>query len=263
MNEPVLTISVVSHGQAGVLTPLLSQLGQLAASMPLQVIVTENLPGHRTAIDEFTVRGYRFDFIANTSPKGFGENHNAAFSRCRGPYFCVLNPDLVLHKNPFPPLIAQLARQPGIVVPTIVSPSGDVEDSVRRLPTMTSLLGRIMARLRGAKSPSDYQSGEDVKVDWAAGMFMVFNSDVYRELRGFDERFHLYCEDVDICLRAWSAGHSVVRLADVRVIHDARRDSHRQLRYLLWHLGSFVRLFTSGAYWAFRLRRMRTRNPIS
>lgn len=263
MNDPALTISVVSHGQSSVLTPLLTQLRELADTMPLHVIVTENLPLHAAAIGESTVREYGFDFVANTSPKGFGGNHNTAFARCRSPYFCVLNPDLVLEGNPFQPLSQQLARQPGIVVPTIVSPDGAVEDSVRRVPTMTRLLARIMARVRGVRCDSDYPTGMDVEVDWAAGMFMVFNSVVYRELGGFDERFHLYCEDVDICLRAWSAGLPVVRLAKVKVIHDARRDSHRQLRYLLWHLGSFARLFTSGAYWSFRLSRMRTRKLTS
>jgi GT2 family glycosyltransferase len=263
VNNPTLTVSVVSHGQGAVLTPLLDQLGKLAEAVPLQVIVTENLPRHPTAISESAVRGYGFDFIGNVSPKGFGENHNAAFSRCRTLYFCVLNPDLILDGNPFQPLTRQLAQQPGIAVPTIVSPNGAVEDSVRRLPTVTRLLGRVMARVRGVKCPPDYPAGMDVEVDWAAGMFMVFNSDVYRELGGFDERFHLYCEDVDICLRSWLRGRQVVRLANVKVLHDARRDSHRQLRYLLWHLGSFFRLFTSAAYWGFRLRRMPTRKPIS
>ncbi|MCG5260331.1 glycosyltransferase family 2 protein [Cupriavidus gilardii] len=263
MKNSTLTVSVVSHGQGVVLTPLLAQLSKLADAVPLQVIVTENLPRHPAAIGESAVRGYGFDFIANASPKGFGANHNAAFFRCSTSYFCVLNPDLVLAGNPFLPLTLQLARQSGIAVPTIVSPDGVVEDSVRRLPTMTRLLGRAMTRRRGAKCPPDYPADMDVEVDWAAGMFMVFNSDVYRELGGFDERFHLYCEDVDICLRSWLHGWPVVRLGNVKVIHDARRDSHRQLRYLLWHLGSLFRLFTSAAYWGFRLRRMPTRKPIS
>lgn len=57
--------------------------------------------------------------IRNLQPKGFGENHNAAFKHCGTAFFCVLNPDIELIGNPFPALCAQLAglRGAGLCVP--------------------------------------------------------------------------------------------------------------------------------------------------
>jgi GT2 family glycosyltransferase len=79
--------------------------------------------------------------------------------------------------------------------------------------------------------------------DWAAGMFLLFRSHDFRLLNGFDERFYLYYEDVDICTRAWNAGMIIVACPFVSVVHKARRESHRNLMFLSWHLKSMARYF--------------------
>ncbi|WP_232353323.1 glycosyltransferase [Cupriavidus oxalaticus] len=257
MIDCLITVSIVSHGQASILTPLLAQLDEVSAVIPMNVIVTENLPGTRGAIKLDDVDDYGFEFIENTKPKGFGANHNAAFCQCRTPYFFVLNPDLILDGDPFTPVLAFLSgERTGIVAPSIASPSGTIEDSARRVPTTGRLLDRMICRMRGDAQKSDYPIGVDVDVDWVAGMFMGFKSEVFRQLHGFDERFHMYCEDVDVCLRTWCLGFRVVRLGRIVVRHDARRDSHRRFGYLAWHVRSLARMFLSATYWRFRLRRM-------
>jgi GT2 family glycosyltransferase len=86
-------------------------------------------------------------------------------------------------------------------------------------------------------------------VDWVGGMFMLLRRDVFETLGGFDERYFLYYEDVDLCARLWSAGMRVMQLRQVSVIHLARRSSHRSLRYLVIHLVSMSRYFLSGSFW--------------
>jgi hypothetical protein len=72
-------------------------------------------------------------------------------------------------------------------------------------------------------------------------MFMLFQSKTFREIGGFDERYFLYYEDADICTRLWRQGRPVMIVPEAEVIHDAQRRSHRNLRYLKWHLGSMAR----------------------
>jgi GT2 family glycosyltransferase len=85
-----------------------------------------------------------------------------------------------------------------------------------------------------------------VRVDWVAGMFIVFRSDAFRSVGGFDERYFLYYEDVDICRRLGAAGASVIYEPGAEVIHDARRASRRELRRAVHHLSSAVRFLVSG-----------------
>lgn len=74
-------------------------------------------------------------------------------------------------------------------------------------------------------------------------MFMLFRSQDFERLGGFDERYFLYYEDVDICVRAGQQGMRVVACPKVSVVHDARRDSRRSFKHLRWHLASMVRFF--------------------
>ncbi len=74
---------------------------------------------------------------------------------------------------------------------------------------------------------------------------MLLPSEAFAAVGGFDERYHLYYEDVDLCARLRLAHRDVVLCPTVEILHDARRESHRNLRYLGWHVRSMLRFFTS------------------
>lgn len=252
MKTPVITISVVSHGQASLVAPLLHQLKAASAKTPMRVIVTLNLPESRPEITP--APGFELEWIENLNPQGFAENHNAAFEHCRTQFFCVLNPDVRLNVDCFSPLLACLTRSPGVAGPRVVTPSGSLEDSARRVPGPLRLLYRCWHR----RYEPDYSAiVREQKVDWLAGMCLMFDADSYREVGGFDEKYHLYCEDVDICLKMHLAQRHVMWVQTSVVVHDAQRASHRRLRYLIWHVSSLLKLFTANAYWRFRLRGVR------
>ena len=80
--------------------------------------------------------------------------------------------------------------------PLVQDPGGKAEDSARRFPTAAGLLRKLVTTPSGPDYPLD---AGPIEVDWVAGMFMVFSADAFRAVSGFDERFFLYYEDVDIC----------------------------------------------------------------
>ncbi len=206
-----------------------------------EVLVTRNIPESLARNDDPRVL-----YIENPSPKGFGSNHNAAFGMSSQPFFCVLNPDIELVGNPFPELLKTLERsRAGMVAPLVRTPEGTVADSVRRFPTIRSLIYRILGGDGDSYPLAEGKS--DSYPDWVAGMFMLFRRPVFDSLKGFDEQFFLYYEDVDICIRAWSNEIPVVVCQRSEVIHRARRDSHRKPVYLRRHLASMARYFWK--YW--------------
>lgn len=242
--EPVVSISVVSHGQGGMVAELLADLVAVAQSMRIEVLLTLNIPeALPVAVEQFP---YRITVIENASPKGFGANHNAAFKVATAQWFCVMNPDIRLRGNPFPALLVCL-DEPGIAVaaPLVVGVDGEIEDSARRFPSPLKIACKALGRCRGG----DYAVGaKSVRPDWVGGMFMLFPACTYQSVGGFDERYFLYYEDVDLCARLRLLGHEIVLCSDATVVHHARRASHRNLRYLRWHLGSMTRFFLSPAY---------------
>ncbi len=227
---------MVSHGQATLVNALLGDFaGQCRSTV--EVVLTQNIPeaGADVAADcPFPVR-----VVRNERPQGFGANHNAAFALSKGRYFCVLNPDVRLRGDPFPLLRSDLGdKGTGVVAPRVVSPAGVAEDNARPFPTIVSLARKA---LFGAAANDRAGPGPPEAPDWVAGMFMLFRRDTFERVGGFDDRFFLYYEDVDICARLRQAGYAVRIEPGVTVIHDARRQSHRSLKYARWHLASMAR----------------------
>jgi len=232
---PSITVSVVSHRQNALVNAFLGDLARLFGK-DLSIVVTENV------LDEVPLdksAACPFELIVNARPKGFGANHNAAFRHCRTPLFCVANPDIRLPADPFPALAHALeAERAGVAGPLVRSPAGGVEDSARRSPSVASLLRKLFAGASGPDYPVDRGP---VSVDWVAGMFMLFRSETFRALGGFDEAYFLYYEDVEICRRLRRLGHKVLYAPDAGVVHDARRASRRDLSLMRHHLTSIAR----------------------
>lgn len=240
----LITISIVSHAQGNLVRNLLSDLSGLVDSADIEIILTKNLPERMLfAADDFPCP---VKIVENGFPKGFGANHNAAFRLARGDWFCVMNPDIRMTDNPFPVLLEELERQhAAVIAPAVLSPAGQLEDSIRRFPTPLSLAGKMLGRCDGRYS---FAVGDEAfAADWVGGMFMLFRAEDYRRVGGFDEGFFLYYEDVDICTRLWKAGRRVLACPKTQVIHDARRASRRNLRYMRWHAGSMARYL--GKHW--------------
>ncbi|SRR5713101_1349942 len=238
---PRVSISVVSHGQAELVDLLLRDLS-LHSKTVIEVLLTVNVP------ETLPFDPARFAFpvrlLSNAKPQGFGANHNAAFRKCKGKHFCVMNPDIRLEGDPFPALLACLEDpRAGIVAPLIRNPAGAIEDSARHFPTPWGILKKALRASPEIEYPVN--GSEPFYADWVAGMFMLVPSELYSDIGGFDERYFLYYEDVDLCMRLARCGRRVVLCPRAIVVHEARRQSRRSLRYLRWHLLSMLRFFFS------------------
>ena len=254
---PAVTISIVSHGQMELVLPLLQDLEAIHHTTPLHVVLTLNVPEAIPCVPEDFA--FSLQIMRNSQPLGFGANHNRAFSQAQGGIFCVLNPDISITQNPFPDLLKACADpHTGLAAPAIYSPSGQLEDSARKFPTPWRIAHRVLTRRR----TRDYAAPTTVlHPDWVAGMFLLLRTTVYRQLGGFDERYFLYYEDVDLCARARLAGLEIVQLALPGVIHNAQRASHRDPKYLRWHVGSMLKFFTSAAFLRWQWLRLTQRVP--
>lgn len=236
-----LSLSIISHGQLDLIRSFLNDF-RMQEFGKVELILTLNIPENESVLAEFL--DLPLTIIRNTTPKGFGANHNFAFSKSRGNVFVIVNPDIRLKNFRMDSLLVVLReRGVGACAPIVLSSTGKVEDSVRRYPTLVRLLSRVIFRRRS----SDYTWGTDsINVDWVAGMFVAFKREAFVQVGGFDERFFLYMEDADICRRLKKNGWRTVLQPAASAIHDAQRASRRSLKHLRWHVASAFRfLFLS------------------
>lgn len=243
-----LDVQIVSHGTPDLVEQLLDDL----EGEPCTIHVLENLPGARP-IDR---PGIRWGQHADGHPRGFGENHNLLARQGRAELVAILNPDLRVRKGVLAELSAAFRdASVGVVAPRVHAPDGALADNARRILTP----GRLLRdRLWPSRRQTDYpDAGVACAPDWVAGMFMVVRRSVFEELRGFDTDYRMYCEDMDLCLRSWQAGHQVRCVPCEGVVHDARRASLRDPTHLGWHLASLWRFWHSAGY-----RRIRAGAPV-
>jgi N-acetylglucosaminyl-diphospho-decaprenol L-rhamnosyltransferase len=241
MNLAPITVSIVSHGQNALVNRLLADLTKHCTS-ELHVILTENIPEPLPL--ELPAGAHRFEHIINEHPKGFGANHNSAFARSGTELFFVVNPDIRLLSDPFPSLALTLQdAHVAAAGPLVRNSEGALEDSARRFPTAASLLAKLFQNDVAVEYPVDKGP---LEVEWLAGMFLGFRREAYLAVGGFDERYFLYYEDVDICRRLRSRGYKVIYATTVSVIHEARRASRSNPRLMCIHAASAIRyLFSS------------------
>jgi GT2 family glycosyltransferase len=228
---PLVTVSIVSHGQWALAAPLLQALHKHCAEWIDRVVLTLNLPErlpHDLPFAELLT------VVRNPQPLGFGANHNRAFLHCTSEWFLVLNPDIRLDMDVVGSLLGAAQETAGLLAPRIQEPGRSVPEPYRRLPTPTELWQRRQAGHVAPPSP-----------EWVAGMFMLVRARAWQDVNGFDERFFMYCEDADFCVRLQSAGWRLQIEENVHVVHAAQRASQRSLQHLYWHVGSLLKFWST------------------
>ena len=173
---------------------------------------------------------------------GYGEAVNAGARHARGDFFAVLNPDIRFLETD---TVARLSHhfmhaQVGIVAPALQLLDGRLQDSARRTPTPLNLLFR---RWIGDERGWVRRGGD---VEWTVGAFWLARRKAWDLIGGFDERYFLYFDDVDLCHRMRTAGFAVRFEPTVRAIHAFQAASRRPLS--AWatrhHMRSAQRFFT-------------------
>lgn len=226
-------ISIVSHGQGELVKKLLKSLiSKNFISLDYEIIITLNKEEPTNFLKEF--ENLNIKVIKNKKEKGFAENHNFAFMESSKSYFIISNPDIEIQD------LGNLFDEPldigqCITCPLIFNTNGEREDNFRDFPTPFSLALRRLG--------FDINHSSSTKFDWAAGMFLIFPRNLYELLGGFDDKYFMYFEDVDLFYRSKKLGINYLCNHTIKVIHDARRSSRRDFFYFLMHLKSAIRFF--------------------
>ena len=247
MNPPLITLSIVSHGDTQKISHVLASLQKYEQNTAsrFELILTDNLKNNLPDADPTPWASLHT--LRNERPLGFAENHNRAFELAHGTYFAILNPDLIFEQPVFDSLLNSLQKyNVDLIAPIIVDENGILQDSFRPLPTPIELIQRRMPGY--IFQPFLPEADGMIRPDWIAGMFWLMRSETYRQLGGMDKSYRLYFEDVDFCTRARLQGMKLLVDSNLQIRHDAQRSSRVKLYYLTLHTRSALRFFTSPVY---------------
>ena len=254
-------ISIVSHGHGKSIVPVMEDIHRHLQGQAYRIILTQNIAEPDPVLDSLPADLRKHVVIRkNPQPQGFGANHNAALLDQNANFVATVDPDLALPEAIFPALAAHL-QQPGrgVASPRAVCPQGQMEDNGRPLLTPARFIGRNLFGRQRNRRRNIHRHRQ--QVDWLAGLFLAMPQSVFRQVGGFDTRYFMYCEDIDLCLRIQQLGLSCELLPEHRIVHPARRATFRSARHLLWHIRSLLRLWRSASYQQFRATAAAPRPP--
>jgi len=245
---PAVSLAIVSHRQLPLVERALASLARTPPRLTFEIVILENEDAVDTTVT--SIAGLPVHLQANPAPVGLARNLNRVIQDSRGDLVCVVNPDVVFLEDVITPL-ADVVRQgqADIAAPTIVDSRGGVLESARAVPRPLELVARRLAPDRAAGRD---RTAADLPPAWLAGTFLIMRRATFQALAGFDERYHLYFEDVDFGCRACLAGFRLLRSPSLGLQHEAAHRSRSHPRYFAWHVASALRFFTSPTYRAAR-----------
>lgn len=226
---------VVSYNSVEQLRACVEPLAR-AEDVSVAVVDNASTDGSLDSVADLPIERIPLDYNA-----GFGHGCNVGSRAGTAPYVLFINPDAALQIDALARLVAELDEKPstGLVAPRILDELGETHRSLRRFPRLVStysqalFLHRLFPRALWAdemiRREEHYATAGSQ--EWVSGACMLVRRQAFERIRGFDERFFLYCEDTDLCLRLRQAGYEVVYRPDAIVAHvgGASEDRSRLL----------------------------------
>ncbi len=169
---------------------------------------------------------------------GFGKACNIGVKQAQGEYILLLNPDTVISKNTLTTSIDFMREhsEVGLMGPKILNTDGSLQQSCHRsFPSPmdaffhVSGLSKLFpkSKLFGKYHLTHLDPDISVQVDAVSGSFMFISRSLFNQIGGFDERFFMYGEDLDICWRVSDAGYKVWYFPGTQIIHRKAKSSSK------------------------------------
>lgn len=252
---------IVSHGHEDYIRSLFDGLNKIE-SEDFRFYIKDNLG--QNSLKKFCFER-NITYLTSKEIKGFAANNNEVVKVIlsenfvkKDDYYIFLNPDVLLSDATISKLVS-IQKNISYSLFTI-DLYKDVDfkfrdPSIRRFPRLRDFFTSFFFNFNNSILDRTYIEAP-VKVDWFAGSFLAIKSEVFDSLGGFDEAYFMYCEDLDLCVRAHKFGHEAFYLPTVRAVHFTQHQNRKAFnRHLFWHVKSVVIFYIKHLKYLLRISR--------
>lgn len=222
MSSSPLTLSVilVTYNSRDFLPACLDSLKRSLEAAPHEIIVVDNASSDGSA--DYVAQTFPdIRLIANQENRGYPIANNQGIALARAEYVLLLNPDTTVGPGVLMRLVDEMRAKPevGVSAPALRLPSGRIQISFGGKVNAISeaakklFLNRLLSRrIERDKRPRP--------VGWLGGACLLCRSEVLEAVQGFDERFFLYFEDIDLCFRIRELGKVLLYIPALEIRHE-------------------------------------------
>ncbi|CAM1373094.1 glycosyltransferase family 2 protein [Tenacibaculum xiamenense] len=207
------------------------------------------------------------EYIFNNTNLGYGKAHNIGIDKAykKGSKFhMVINPDIRIDEETIRRLISFMDNNHdvGLCAPKVLYPSGELQHLCKLIPSPKNLFIRRFLPIKKIVENNDnryelryFDYNHEIEIPYASGCFMFIRTDLINSIGGFDERFFLYFEDLDLTRRIRRLA-KVVFYPKAVVYHGYNKESYRNNKVLFYHIVSALKYFNKWG-WFFDSERMK------
>ena len=241
--KPQITVIIVNYKVKEYVANLLDSIRKAIHDIPIQTIVVDN-NSNDGSVNYLRELNPDVTYIANKENVGFGKANNQAIAKAKGEYTLLINPDSIVSEDCLQVMKAYMDDNPDCAASgcKILNADGTLAPESRRsIPTISSSIYKLIGlaylfpnnRQFGKYYLSWLPENEVSKIPVLSGSFMFFRTEVLKEVGGFDERFFMYAEDIDLCYRIGQKGYEIHYVPYTSVVHYKGESSKKDnLKYI-------------------------------
>ena len=254
-----LSIIILNFYSKNLIEFAIKRLKETILNTSYEIIVVDN--GTYDGVDAMLAQLYPEVIFHQTGKNlGYSAGNNAGVALAKGEYIMIMNPDIFVMPGSVDSLVSYLSQHSdiGLLAPQLINGDHSIQFAPRRFQSLATVLYRrtpLGLTKAGKKHLKEFLM-EDVDhtqvmdVDWVLGACHVFSKKFFDELGGYDPRYQLYVEDMDICRRVWMAGKRVVYYPQAQMIHlHAQASATTPWAFLKvftnkltrWHIASYIK----------------------
>ena len=236
LRRPDISIIIVSHEGRDKVLDVLRAAHAKAGPIDVEWLVVDS--GSTDGTPDAVEREFPHVAVTRRPNIGFAAANNIALAAARGRYLLALNPDMEIVDGTLADLVAEMDRRPEVGVGSAVThyPDGTLHATIRRFPSPTRQLGEalLLNRLSALRWLQEEEMRLDAyeteqSADWLVGGFLLVRREAFEQAGGFDERFFLFSEETDWCLRIRAAGWDIRHFPTMRLTHHTGRAARPDL----------------------------------
>lgn len=267
----ILSVIIVSYNVKYFLEQCLCSVEQAIVSSEWGVVSKENIEvivvdnNSTDGSIEYLQTKYPFvHFIANKENAGFAKANNLASAKAKGKYILFLNPDTIIGEDCFSKciLFMESNTDAGAIGVRMIDGNGKyLKESKRGFPTpwvsLCKMIG-LTALFPSSRAFAGYYLGDlnneyDHEVDVLSGAFMLVRKEAFSKAGGFDERFFMYAEDIDLSYSIIQAGYKNFYFSKISIIHFKGESTRKDAKYIKQFYKAMIQFahkhFKGGGSW--------------